>query len=177
MLKAGGVKEDSRIAKEDDIRLVIEQEKALVFPEFNEAIAFKIGSALRDVGIANGHALAVDIRTGDRPLFYMALPGTPADNFYWLKRKSNLVHRVSKSSYRVVLEHPGPEQYFGPRRALDNAEFAFAGGGFPIWVKSAGMIGSICVSGLHERDDHRLAVAAICDHLGLDKKALTLPPL
>jgi len=33
------------------------------------------------------------------------------------------------------------------------------------------------VSGLHERDDHRLVVEALCAHLGLDRTALSLPPL
>jgi uncharacterized protein (UPF0303 family) len=165
------------MSKADDIKLIIEQEKALVFPEFSEEIAFRIGSALRETAIANGHGIAAEIRTGDRPLFYMALPGSTADNPHWLRRKANVVHRLYKASYRVVLEHTGPDDFFGPRRGLDNMDYVLAGGGFPIWVKHAGMIGSLCVSGLHERDDHRLAVDAIADHLGVDKKALTLPPL
>jgi uncharacterized protein (UPF0303 family) len=52
-----------------------------------------------------------------------------------------------------------------------------AGGGFPIRVKGAGLIGAITVSGLHERDDHGVVVAAICDHLGVDQTPLRLPPL
>jgi uncharacterized protein (UPF0303 family) len=165
------------MSKADDIKLIIEQEKTLVFAEFSEAIAFKIGAALRDNALAAGQGIAIEIKTGERPLFYAALAGTTADNANWLRRKANLVHRVSKSSYRVVLENAGPDDFFGPRRGLDNKDFVLAGGGFPIWVKSAGMIGSICVSGLHERDDHRVVVEALCAHLGHDKKALTLPPL
>jgi len=165
------------MSKADDIKLIIEQEKALVFPEFSEDIAFKIGSSLRDVGLAKGHGIAIEIRTGDRPLFYAALAGSTADNPDWLRRKANVVHRLYKASYRVVLEHTGPDDFFGPRRGLDNRDYVLAGGGFPIRVRHAGMIGSLCVSGLHEREDHRLAVDAIAEHLGVDKKALTLPPL
>ena len=165
------------MSKTDDIKLIIEQEKALVFSEFREDIAFTIGSSLRDVGLANGYGIAIEIRTGDRPLFYAALAGSTADNPDWLRRKANVVHRLYKPSYRVVLEHKGPDDFFGPRRGLDNMDYVLAGGGFPIWVKHAGMIGSICVSGLHERDDHKLVVDAIADYLGVDKKALTLPPL
>jgi uncharacterized protein (UPF0303 family) len=36
------------------------------------------------------------------------------------------------------------------------------------------MIGCVTVSGLHERDDHALAVDAICEELGLDKKEFAL---
>jgi uncharacterized protein (UPF0303 family) len=165
------------LSNADDIKLIIEQEKALIFPEFSEAIAFEIGSALRDTGIARGYPIAAEIRTGERPLFYMALAGSTPDNPHWLRRKANVVHRLYKASYRVVLEHSGPDDFFGPRRGLNNMDFVLAGGGFPIWVKNAGMIGSLCVSGLHEREDHRLAVEAVADYLGLDKKALTLPPV
>lgn len=165
------------MSREDDLKRVIEQEKALVFPEFSEDIAFRLGCAVREAAVANGYGIAVEIRMGQRPLFYAALAGSNADNPEWLRRKSNLVHRVYKSSYRVVLENKSPDDFFGPRRGLDNADYVMAGGGFPIWVKHAGMIGSLCVSGLPEREDHRLTVDAIADHLGLDKKALTLPPL
>ncbi|HEX4296763.1 MAG TPA: heme-degrading domain-containing protein [Devosia sp.] len=165
------------MAKDDDIRLIIEQEKALIFPAFDEAIAFKLGSALRDAAIAGSHGIVADVRTWDRPLFYMALPGTTGDNPNWVRRKANTVQRLMKSSYRVVLEKSWPEDFFPARRGLDNMDYALAGGGFPVRVKGAGLIGAVVVSGLHERDDHRLVVNAICDHLGLDKTALTLPPL
>ena len=49
-----------------------------------------------------------------------------------------------------------------------------AGGGFPVTVKGAGVIGVIAVSGLPEREDHGVVVAALCEHLGLDAKALAL---
>jgi len=165
------------MSKEDDIRLVIEQEKALVFPEFDEAIAFKIGVALREAAVAGGYGIVADVRTWDRPLFYMALPGTTGDNPNWVRRKVNLVRTVMKSSYRVVLEKSWTEDYFPPRRGLDNMDVVLAGGSFPIRVKGAGMIGAITASVLHERDDHRVVVDAICGHLGLDSKAFTLPPL
>src|SRR5205085_12175239 len=133
--------------------------------------------ALRTNAMRQRLGIAVDIRTAERPLFYMALPGTTADNANWLRRKANLVQRVSKSSYRVVLEHKKPQNYFGPRRGLDNMDYVLAGGGFPVWVKNAGMIGAICVSGLHERDDHRMVVEALCAYLGHDVSKLALPPL
>jgi uncharacterized protein (UPF0303 family) len=52
-----------------------------------------------------------------------------------------------------------------------------AGGGFPIRVKGIGVVGAVTVSGLHERDDHEVAVAAICDYLGVEKDSFALSPL
>ncbi len=165
------------MSKEDDVRLLVEQERALVFPAFDEAVAFEIGSALRSNAVAAGLGIVADVRTWDRPLFYMALPGTTGNNPNWVRRKYNVVQRMMKSSYRVVLEKTFEGDIFPPRNGLDNADFVLAGGSFPIRVKGAGMIGAVTVSGLHERDDHRLVVEAICAHLGLDTKALALPPL
>ena len=165
------------MAVADDIALIKEQERALVLPRFNEEIAFAIGCDIREHAVAAGQTITVEIRAGDRRLFYTALAGTSADNDEWLRRKANLVHRLFRSTYRCVLENQGQDLSFPPRRALDNADFVLAGGGFPIHVAHAGFIGSIAVSGLHERDDHRLVVDALCRHLGTDPGPLSLPPL
>ncbi len=165
------------MSREDDVKQIIAQEQGLVFSQFDEAVAFSLGSRVRERGLREQLGLVVDVRTWDRPLFYMALPGTSGDNVEWVRRKFNLVRRVMRSSYRVVLENKTEFDHFLPRRGLDNADYVLAGGGFPIRVKGAGMIGCITVSGLHERDDHQVAVDAICDELGLDKTPFTLPPL
>lgn len=60
--------------------------------------------------------------------------------------------------------------------AADSADFVIAGGGFPLRVNGAGIIGSITVSGLPQREDHNVIVAALCDHLQLERKSLALPP-
>src|ERR1700712_4748683 len=131
------------MAREDDIRLMIEQEKALVFPEFDEGIAFKLGSVLREAAVAGGYGIVADVRTWERPLFYMALSGTTGDNPNWVRRKANTVQRLGKSSYRVVVEKNWEGDAFPPRRGLDNMDFVLAGGSFPIRVKGAGLIGAI----------------------------------
>ena len=164
------------MAREDDIKQIIAQEQALVFPQFDEHVAFSLGMRVRERGMSERLGIVCDIRTWDRPLFYMALPPTTGDNQHWVRRKYNLVQRVSKSSYRVVLENTSGVDHFQPRRGLDNENFVLAGGGFPIRVKGAGIIGSITISGLPGRRDHGVAVDALCDHLGLDKSAYALPP-
>lgn len=165
------------MATQDDIKTIIAQEKALIFPRFDEATAFSLGMRIRERALREGLGLVADVRTWDRPLFYFALPPTTGDNQHWVRRKYNLVQRVAKSSYRVVLENNSGVDYFQPRRGLDNENFVLAGGGFPIRVEGAGMIGCVTVSGLHERDDHAVAVDALCEELGRDKAEFALPKL
>ena len=159
----------------DDIETTKRQEAALVFDSFNEATAFALGSAIREHGLAENMPIIIDIRTFDRPLFYAALPGSNASNPDWARRKINVVRRFLKSTYRMVLEQQRPDRTFKVGEGLDIADYVLAGGGFPIAVKGAGVIGAIAVSGLPEREDHGVVVAALCDHLGIDRQDLALP--
>ena len=47
---------------------------------------------------------------------------------------------------------------------------------FPLFVEGAGVVGSVTVSGLPQRDDHNLAVEALCALLGRSFAALRLEP-
>jgi len=165
------------MSKETDIALIRKQETELVFAEFNEFVAHSLGERIRERALRENLVIVVDIRTWDRQLYFIGLPGTTADNSEWVRRKFNLVRQTQKASYRAVLENKTDADHFLPRRGLDNADFVLAGGGFPIRVRGAGVIGCITVSGLHERDDHQLAVDGICEELGVDKTSYTLPPL
>jgi uncharacterized protein (UPF0303 family) len=159
----------------DDIARIVEQEAALVFPSFDEATAFAIGSAIRDRALAEKLPIIVDIQLWDRPLFYAALPGSTATNANWARRKRNVVKLLHRSTYRLVLEKNRPDRTFPPSEGLDAADYVLAGGGFPIRVAGVGVVGVIAVSGLPERQDHEVVVAALCDHLGVDVAQYALP--
>jgi uncharacterized protein (UPF0303 family) len=161
------------MAAAEDIVLLKKQEQDLVLTEFDEAVAFKLGSAIRDRALVEGRSLVVDIRTWDRQMFFAATAGTSADNAEWVRRKVNTVRRFQRSSYRLVLERG--EAPFPPQAGADPADYVIAGGGFPIRVKGAGIVGCLTISGLPGRDDHGVAVAALCDHLGLDRATYALP--
>lgn len=159
----------------EDIAQIIRQETELVFPAFDEAVAFEIGSAIRDRALKENLPIVVDIRTFDRPLFYAAMPGSNASNPDWARRKINVVRRYLKSTYRMVLEQNRPDRTFKVGEGLDVSDYVLAGGAFPVRVGNAGVIGVIAVSGLPEREDHNVVVAAIASHLGQDTAALALP--
>lgn len=163
------------MAAADDIEAIRRQEAVLVFDRFDEAAAFEIGAAIRARALKENLPIIVDIRTFDRPLFYAAMPGSNASNPDWARRKINVVRRFLKSTYRMVLEQNRPDRTFKVGEGLDIADYVLAGGGFPVTVKGAGVVGVIAVSGLPERDDHGVVVDALCDYLGQDRAALALP--
>jgi uncharacterized protein (UPF0303 family) len=49
------------------------------------------------------------------------------------------------------------EKTFG----LDEKDFLARGGSIPIFVKNAGMIATITVSGLHDEEDHKIIIDAL----------------
>ena len=161
------------MSTEDDIARVKRQELELVLPVLDEAVAFEIGSAIRARAVAEGLSLVVDIRTWDRQLFFSATPGTSSDNSEWVRRKINSVKRFHRASYRLVLERG--EAPFSPQAGADPADYVIAGGGFPLRVPGAGIIGSLTISGLPGRTDHAVAVDALCDHLGRNRADYALP--
>ncbi|KKC35548.1 hypothetical protein WH87_15940 [Devosia epidermidihirudinis] len=162
------------MALEDDIALVKRQEQDLVLPEFNEDVAFALGNSIRARALAENLSIVVDIRTWDRQMFFAATADTSSDNAEWVRRKINSVRRFQRASYRLVLERG--EEPFSPQSGADPADFVIAGGGFPIRVKGAGIIGCLTISGLPGRDDHSVAVAALCAHLGLSVPDYALSP-
>lgn len=162
------------MALEDDIALVKRQEQDLALPEFNEDVAFALGNSIRARALAENLSIVVDIRTWDRQMFFAATAGTSSDNAEWVRRKINSVRRFQRASYRLVLERG--EEPFSPQSGADPADFVIAGGGFPIRVKGAGIIGCLTISGLPGRDDHSVAVAAISAHLGLNPADYALSP-
>ncbi len=161
------------MAVSDDIALVKHQEQALVLPLFDEDVSFEMGSAIRARALAEGLSLVVDVRTWDRQLFFAATAGTNADSAEWVRRKINTVRRFQRASYRMVLERG--EVPFAPQSGIDPADYVIAGGGFPIRVKGAGIVGCLTISGLPGRSDHGVAVAALAVHLGFVPEDFALP--
>ncbi|MHA6297705.1 heme-degrading domain-containing protein [Devosia sp. CAU 1758] len=157
----------------EEIVLVKRQETELMLPEFDEAVAFKIGSMIWNRALKENLSLVVDLRTWDRQLFFSATPGTGADNTEWVRRKINSVRRFQRATYRLVLERgEGP---FSVQSGVDPADYVIAGGGFPIRVAGAGIIGALTISGLPGRSDHGVAVDALCDHLSMSRADYALP--
>ena len=157
-----------------DIARILEQETKLVFPSFDEDDAFAIGGAVKAALDDAKLCALIDVRLWDRQLYCCAMKGTTADNADWVRRKVNVVQRFQTSSYRKALEMADVGKVFERARGTDPIDYATAGGGFPIRIKKGPIVGCITVSGLPQRDDHRMVVEAIARHLGIGLAGLAL---
>lgn len=164
------------MAISDDLRQLALQEQRLRFSRFDEAAAWEIGSQLRTLAEARKLPIVIDIRLTGRQLFYSALSGSTPDNPEWVRRKSNVVLRYLKSSYRVGRELAAKSDTLDQQRGVSPMDFAPHGGSFPIHVEGAGIIGAITVSGLPQREDHNLVVEVLAAFLAQPIEGLALGP-
>ena len=137
------------------------QESALVFDRFDDDTAWAVGVALRDAARAASSPRAIANRRNGQRLFDPALPRATADNDGWLERKSAVVDRYGHSSLYVGEEFRAAGKTFEDSSRLDPSRYAAHGGAFPVIVRGVGCVGTIAVSGLPQREDHRLVVETL----------------
>jgi uncharacterized protein (UPF0303 family) len=157
-----------------DLQTIATQQKTLVFPRFDSNRAWQVGSQLREMAVARGAAMVIDVRTFGQPLFFSALDGTTPDNVRWVQRKARTVEHFRVSSYAIGLSLQQASATLADKYSLPAAEFASHGGAFPLTVQGVGVIGVVAVSGLPQRADHEFVVEALCAVLGHDASALAL---
>jgi uncharacterized protein (UPF0303 family) len=158
----------------EDLERVALQERELVLPRLDAQVAWELGNRLRTMAIERKLTLVIDVRRFGQPLFYAALDGTTPDNVEWVRRKSNVVARFHRSSYGVGLDLKLNNTTLLERQGLPVADYASAGGSFPLAVAGAGVVGSVTVSGLPQRSDHELVVEALCGMVGREYAELKL---
>src|SRR5580692_11915778 len=164
------------MARSEDLEKIASQERELRLPRLDAQVAWDLGTRIRTLATERHLSLVIDVRRFGQPLFYSALDGTTPDNFEWVRRKSNVVARFHRSSYGVGMTQKMKGTTLLERQGLPLTEYAADGGSFPLHVEGAGVVGSVTVSGLPQRDDHNLVVEALCAMLGRDFAALRLAP-
>ena len=148
-----------------DLQKIKGQTSKLVFTEFDETTARQLGTLILDLAV--GKPVIVDIRRGDDLLFFGSNPGTSPANADWARRKRNLVNRLQVPSYAIGCEIKLGTDIMS-LMALDPRDHTPHGGCVPIRVAGAGMIGTVTVSGLPQRDDHKLATDCMAQLIGVE---------
>jgi uncharacterized protein (UPF0303 family) len=159
----------------EDLERIGLQERELVLPQLDAEVAWELGSRLRAMAAERKLAVVIDVRRFGQPLFYAAMEGTTPDNVEWVRRKSNVVARFHQSSYAIGLKEKIKNETIVAMQGLPLADYATHGGSFPLAVAGAGIVGSVTVSGLPQRDDHELVIETLCALLGRDYESLRLP--
>ncbi|NCB52891.1 MAG: heme-degrading domain-containing protein [Clostridia bacterium] len=145
------------------------QENALVFPEFGNEDALKLGLLIVDVAKEYGWAMAVNIEVCDTRYFSYLMPGTTAENLNYMRRKINLVHYSGHSSYFCHHQLIVKGKDLVKDHGLSDADYVAVGGSFPIKIRGGAMIGTVTVSGRPHKEDHQLVTEAISRFLGSNK--------
>ncbi|MEY4458787.1 MAG: hypothetical protein RIS25_1380 [Actinomycetota bacterium] len=149
-----------------ELDIIRQQESALVFPEFTEDTAFEVASSIRDIARERGLPILIDISRGTNTVVQCSLPGTTPANIDFARRKRNTIAMLHASTYRFALLKADGRSFLD-LMALPERDYAEFGGSFPVTVAGAGVIGSITVSGLSDREDHNLIVEALSTYLGV----------
>lgn len=139
----------------------IDEEERLVFDSFSNERALELGLELLETAKARGVAVTIDIRRGEQQLFHYAMTGTSPNNDLWVRRKAAVVSLFHKSSYHVGQEVVAKGDDFELRQRLNPADYAAHGGSFPVTIRGTGVVGTITVSGLPQREDHELVIETL----------------
>ncbi len=140
---------------------LLEQERRLTFPRFDNDTAIDLGLMLVEVARERGLPLTIGVTRAEQRIFHVALAGTVADNDHWVARKSAVVMRFGHSSFYVGQSTAARGVGFEERYLVDPRAFAPHGGSFPITVDGTGLVGTVTVSGLPQAEDHALVVEVL----------------
>ena len=128
---------------------------------FSNAIAMDMGQRIVELARSRNQTIAVEISRLNQSVFLYVEDGLPADKHNWLRRKANVAKYFEESSLAVrhTLEKRAMtlEKPFG----LDEKDYIAKGGSIPVFVKNAGLIATITVSGLRDFEDHEIIIEGL----------------
>lgn len=160
----------------DDLVRMAHQEQVLIFPRFDASDAWDLGVRLREMAIARDAKLAIEVRLAGQTVFFCLMPGATPGNADWARRKRNAVERIHEASYRIGRGLEAKGQTLQDPHGLPMADYASHGGSFPIRVDGVGVVGSVTISGLPQREDHAMVVEALAAMCGEPLDGLRLGP-
>ncbi len=160
---------DSEKTVEDLMKILEMQEEILQFSHFTNADALELGHFMLQEARRKELSVAVSIRrTNGLILFQAMMDGTNMDSAVWMERKFNTVNREEVSSLSWFMRLKKNDQTMADK-FMDEKVYACAGGGFPIRVEEAGVVGVILVSGLNHVQDHDFIVRCLGKYLHMDE--------
>lgn len=146
-----------------DLESILADERRLQFDDFTNAEGIKLGLALLNAAQTRSLIVAVEVQLiNGLSVFHGALDGAQPLFDEFAARKVRTVVRWQHASLFLsrTLARSGRSfvEEFGIEEGTAYTRF---GGGFPIAVRGAGIVGAVSVSGLSEEEDHRLVIETL----------------
>jgi uncharacterized protein (UPF0303 family) len=135
--------------------------KKIELAKFDNEIGLEIGLTIINLAKERNQNIAVQVERLNHIVFLYVDDQLPADKHNWLKRKANVAKYFEESSLNVKQDLINGNMTLESTFALDEKKYLAKGGAIPIFVKNAGMIAIITVSGLHDEEDHKIIIDAL----------------
>jgi uncharacterized protein (UPF0303 family) len=144
---------------------ILNQEVLLELDSFSLNDAIELGDLAKNIGRTRGLPIAVEVRLGDWTIYHASLPGSTAENQWWIDRKARVVMLKHHSTmYERVLAQERGVDWHKENNLLDETH-AIHGGGLPLITKNEGFVGVLLISGLPQVEDHLLGVEVLTEFL------------
>ncbi|WP_255515581.1 heme-degrading domain-containing protein [Flavobacterium sp. ZT3R18] len=124
-------------------------------------MALEMGLKIIALAKSRNQHIAVEICRLNHIVFIYFDDSLPVDKHNWLRRKANVAKQFEESSLSVKNDLKEGNMTLEKTFGLDEKDFLAKGGSIPIFIKSAGMIATITVSGLHDEEDHNIIIEAL----------------
>ena len=144
---------------------LLNEEAVLILPSLTNLDAVEIGQIATELGTERKLPVAIEVRIGDWIIYHVSLPGSTAENDWWISRKARVVLLKHHSTIyeRVSAEERGVD-WHEENNLLDETH-AIHGGGLPLVTKDDGLSGVLLISGLPQVEDHLLGVEVLTEFL------------
>ncbi len=154
----------------EEIRKILDmQEEILQFSHFTNEDAIALGNFMMQEAVKKELQIAISIRRVNGLIVYQGMrDGTNLDNVSWMNRKFNTVLRTEVSSLSWFMNLKQSDQTMADK-FMDENVYACCGGGFPVRVEDAGVVGVILVSGMNHVQDHDFIVKSLSKYLHMDE--------
>lgn len=149
---------------ENKIEELNKEAEELHFPQFLAEDAWKLGNLMVQKALDKKVELAILIQVNQKKMFYYAFDKTHMNNERAVLRKTNVTEAYRCPSLRIFYELKMAGLTIQDR-GRDPMEYLAMGGAWPIFVNGAGVIGTVCVSGMSHFEDHEFVRDSIKEYL------------
>ena len=129
--------------------------------KFDNRVGLEMGLAIISLAKEKNQNIAVQVERLNHIIFLFVDDNLPADKHNWLRRKANVTKHFEESSLSVKNDLENGNMTLTETFALDGKKYLAKGGSIPIFVKNAGMVAVVSVSGLHDEEDHKIIIDAL----------------